>query len=58
MLFGQGKCQIIFLEYLPEKICKNVNRRSLQRNLKIMVNKELLRAEGSTNQLIYHLNLK
>jgi hypothetical protein len=31
------------------------NRRSLQRNLKIMIEKELLGSEGATNQLVCFL---
>ena len=36
-----------------EVLCPEVNRRSLQRDLKIMIEKELLDAEGATNQLVY-----
>jgi len=40
-----------------EKLCPEVNRRSLQRALKIMIENELLAAEGATNQLIYVLKI-
>jgi cell filamentation protein, protein adenylyltransferase len=39
-----------------EKICPEVNRRSLQRDLKGMIEKDLLKVEGSTNRLVYFLN--
>ncbi|MCL4694797.1 MAG: Fic family protein [Candidatus Hydrogenedentes bacterium] len=38
-----------------ETLCPGVNRRSLQRDLKEMLDKKLIRAEGATNQLVYHL---
>ncbi|MBI2862136.1 MAG: Fic family protein [Chloroflexi bacterium] len=38
-----------------ESLCPEVNRRSLQRDLKKMVNIGLLVSEGSTNQLIYRM---
>ena len=38
-----------------EELCPEVNRRSLQRDLKIMIEKELIAAEGATNQLVYLL---
>ena len=38
-----------------EVLCPEVNRRSLQRDLKGMMDKQLIRAEGATNQLVYHL---
>ncbi len=38
-----------------ESICPNVNRRSLQRDLKGMLDKELVTTEGATNQLVYVL---
>jgi Fic family protein len=40
-----------------EVLCPEVNRRSLQRDLKIMIEKELLAAEGATNQLVYLLRI-
>jgi len=40
-----------------EKLCPEVNRRSLQRDLKIIIEKELLAAEGATNQLVYILKI-
>lgn len=38
-----------------ERLCPQVNRRTLQRDLKVMLNKGLLVSEGATNQLIYRL---
>jgi len=38
-------------------LCPEVNRRSLQRDLKIMIEKELITAEGATNQLVYLLKV-
>lgn len=38
-----------------EALCPKVNRRSLQRDLKQMVDKRLLVGEGATNQLVYKL---
>jgi Fic family protein len=38
-----------------ERLCPEVNRRTLQRDLKAMVDNGLLLAEGATNQLIYRL---
>jgi len=40
-----------------EELCPEVNRRSLQRDLKIMIEKELIAAEGATNQLVYFLRI-
>ena len=40
-----------------ENICPDVNRRSLQRDLKGMLDKELVSAEGATNQLVYILQV-
>jgi hypothetical protein len=40
-----------------EGLCPEVNRRSLQRDLKIMIEKELLGSEGATNQLVYFLRV-
>ena len=40
-----------------EGLCPEVNRRSLQRDLKIMVEKELIGSEGATNQLVYFLRV-
>jgi len=40
-----------------ENLCPEVNRRSLQRDLKIMIEKELIAAEGATNQLVYFLRI-
>ena len=39
-----------------ETLCPDVNRRSLQRDLKLMVDKELLIAEGATSRLVYVMN--
>jgi hypothetical protein len=38
-----------------EGLCPEVNRRSLQRDLKVLVEKGLLVAEGATNRLVYRL---
>jgi len=38
-----------------EVLCPEVDRRSLQRDLKIMIEKELIATEGATNQLVYLL---
>ncbi len=38
-----------------EQLCPGINRRSLQRDLKAMLDKGLLVAEGATNQLVYRL---
>jgi Fic family protein len=38
-----------------EALCPEVNRRSLQRDLKTMMGKQLIGAEGATNKLVYHL---
>ena len=38
-----------------EGLCPNVNRRSLQRDLKVMVEMGLLVSEGATNKLIYQM---
>lgn len=38
-----------------ESLCPEVNRRSLQRDLKGMLEKELVLSEGATNQLTYML---
>ena len=38
-----------------EQLCPGINRRSLQRDLKVMLNMSLLIAEGATNQLTYRL---
>ena len=40
-----------------ERLCPEVNRRSLQRDLKIMIEKELLATEGATNRLVYILKI-
>lgn len=36
-----------------EMMCPDVNRRSLQRDLKLMIEKGLIAAKGATNQLVY-----
>ena len=51
-LMQHGRLTIRDLEVL----CPDVNRRSLQRDLKLMVDKELLRSEGATCRLGYVLN--
>lgn len=38
-----------------EELCPDINRRSLQRDLKGMLDKKLVTSEGATNQLIYIL---
>jgi uncharacterized protein with HEPN domain len=38
-----------------EKLCPEVNRRTLQRDLKELQDKELVATEGATNQLSYVL---
>lgn len=38
-----------------ESLVPGVNRRTLQRDLKVMVDRGILIAEGATNQLVYHL---
>ena len=38
-----------------EQLCTRINRRSLQRDLKAMLDKGMLIAEGATNQLTYRL---
>jgi Fic family protein len=38
-----------------EALCPTINRRSLQRDLKGMLDKNLITAEGATNQLVYRL---
>lgn len=40
-----------------EGFCPDVNRRSLQRDLKGMLDKELVSTEGATNQLVYILRV-
>ncbi len=40
-----------------EVLCPEVNRRSLQRDFKIMIEKELIDSEGATNQLVYLLRV-
>ena len=40
-----------------EVLCPEVNRRSLQRDLKIMIEKGLIATEGATNQLVYFLKV-
>jgi Fic family protein len=41
-----------------EALCPGINRRSLQRDLKGLIDKGLLKAEGSTNRLQYKLGPK
>ena len=41
-----------------EALCPDVNRRSLQRDLKLMVEKELLVALGATNRLVYVMKVR
>jgi Fic family protein len=57
----QGKALGFILEHGSlaiqdyEGLCPEVNRRSLQRDLKVLVEKGLLVAEGATNRLVYRL---
>jgi Fic family protein len=57
----QGKALAFLIQYGQltiqdfEVLCPEVNRRSLQRDLKGIMDKRLIRAEGATNQLVYHL---
>ena len=57
----QGKALEFLLAYGKfsiqdfEELCPDVNRRSLQRDLKSMLDKNLVTSEGATNQLIYML---
>ncbi len=39
-----------------EMVCPKPSRRSLQRDIKILLDKHLLVCEGATNQLTYHFN--
>jgi len=41
-----------------ERLCPHVNRRSLQRDLKAMVDMGLLNSEGATNRLVYRMKEK
>ncbi len=38
-----------------ERLCPQINRRSLQRDLKAMVDTGLLTSEGATNKLVYRM---
>jgi hypothetical protein len=38
-----------------EQLCPDVNRRSLQRDLKAMLDMDLLVSEGATNKLVYRV---
>jgi hypothetical protein len=38
-----------------EGLCPEVNRRSLQRDMKGMLDKELVVSDGSTNKLVYRM---
>jgi Fic family protein len=38
-----------------ERLCPDINRRSLQRDLKAMLGMELLVSEGATNKLVYRM---
>ena len=38
-----------------EALVSGVNRRTLQRDLKVLLNKGLVTVEGATHQLVYHL---
>ncbi len=52
LLKMQG-CELTIRDF--EKICSDIPRRSLQRDLKDLVDKKLLATEGATNQLVYKL---
>jgi len=57
----QGKALGFLLEHKKltiqdyEKLCRNVNRRSLQRDLKGMLDKEIISSEGATHHQEYRL---
>lgn len=59
----QGKALGFLLEHKKltiqdfEGLCPDVNRRSLQRDLKGMLDMELVTSEGVTNQLVYVLRV-
>lgn len=63
--YDLSKRQLIALGYILEhggmtiqnyeQLCPEINRRTLQRDLKIMMDKGLMVSEGATNQLIYRL---
>lgn len=59
----QGKAFVFLLKHKQltiqdfEELCPDVNRRSLQRDLKGMLDKELVKSEGATNQLVYVLRV-
>jgi len=38
-----------------EQLCPKTNRRTLQRDLKAMIDKGLIVSKGATNQLIYRV---
>ena len=40
-----------------ERLCPEINRRSLQRDLKAMVDMGLLISEGATNKLVYRMKV-
>lgn len=58
----QGKAVAHLLEHGSltiqdyERLCPEVNRRSLQRDLKVMMEKGLVVAHGATNKLVYRLS--
>jgi len=64
--YSLSKRQALALEYLLEngemsiadfeRICPDVNRRTLQRDLKALVGAGIIKGEGSTDRRIYHLN--
>ncbi len=41
-----------------ERLCSDANRRTLQRDLKAMVEKGILESDGATNKLFYRLRKK
>ncbi|MFQ5707229.1 MAG: Fic family protein [bacterium] len=50
-LIEHGQMQITDFE----AICADVNRRTLQRDLSALIQKGIIKAEGATNRLVYHL---
>ena len=41
-----------------QPLCPQVSRRTLQRDLKQLVSQNILKSEGDTNQLVYHMSAK
>lgn len=65
--YGLSARQILALGYMLEhgaltlqeyeELCQGTNKRSLQRDLRIMVDKGVFVSKGSTNKRFYHLNV-